>query len=916
MEISNKAVHRSGRDASWRVVALDLNPSLPEEDRNITFDLGNLTADIDAAYARSQTALDTANAATTTAGQANAAAATAVSTANAANVTAAQAASQVAGAVSTANNANANANTALSVANGISAVQDDFVTSATATINNAASQAIAFAGISTGYQSWTTANPTTSGAVNGTRGSRLSADGNIELLLYNGSAWTLVTTLVASTSWVHPRLVEVRTAAFSSVASAKTSTTLLESFEVNSTGEADRFIYKIGATETGDDVTVITRGDGRKYLSEKYIRRKSFGDGVNLLDAGVKLSNTPLQNSQAIDKLMDDLYGYSGGGKIIIPQVGRIDIGYSIMPKYDNFTFEGYGAGSWLHNANPTAAFWMADTFTIGNFGEPSYPRLWNAGEFRNLQSITANTNKVTMSTLGDVAGINLAVGNIVLITSNYWAEAALLASRNPDEPAGTLRYTAPEAAAHAAACTGIMGMHSSVAAAFTPLFSDLNEIVRIDGADIYLRYPIPIAVTNPRIVNMNRQNVQLFNSFGYSGNTRNLVAQKNITIRNMRISTNPANLNGFAIQASSIVGCLFENLYMESRGMLYGNFQCHSMFRNIQGTFYDAFADLKVGPYDTVYEDVSGTLIPNPLFFGPSYDWNVLWSPDVRALYTTFNRVKCYARGHPGSLRLGGRHMTYRDCEFFSSATEMIVIPSGSDELPAGVGNPENQIVHFRKMGSTAPLRHINASGGRDIEITIDEIDGANPSSNLAAFTSPAENIRVKMPIYPNASLAVSTGINCWVEEIMPRGLYRRRTNPGNITSTTVNNVVETRTVRGNTLSKNGRVDGFVKGRGSGVTGGTSRLTVAGTQIGIVNLSASENFKMEFSIYARTETINQEWDCTVTVNGVAVAYTHGQFSTDISTADFNIELQAWRASGTLNVSQFDTQAIPAVYGV
>jgi hypothetical protein len=821
-------------------------------------------------------------------------------------------------------------------------------------INDTAATALAALDVTPTYQSWTTSSPSSAGAVVGTRGTRKDADGNIELLEWDGSAWIVRMTIIASTSFVHPRLAEVKTAAFSTLSSAKASTTLLESFELNSSGDADRYFYKAGASESGDDVTVIARTDGRKYLSEKYIRRKSYGDGVNLLDAGVKLTNTPLQNSQAIDKLLDDIHGYNGGGKIIVPAVGRIDLDYAIMPKYDNLTFEGFGAGSHLYNASASKAFWMADVFVIGNFGEANFPRLWNDGEYKSLLTNAANTNKVTLSSAGDVTTLELAVGKIVLITSYEWIEPALVAAG----------YSAGAAATNAAANTGTMLENPD----FTPLFSDLNEIMRIDGADIYLRYPIPFSLTTPKILNMNKQTEQVWSSFGYTGNARNLVALKNIHIRNMKISTNPANGNGMPIQASAMLGCTFENLELDGRGILYGNLQCHSIFKNINGRFYDTFADLKVGPYDMVYEDIVALLVPRSEFIQP---YNVLWSPDVRASHTVFSRVKCYAPGHGGNLRLGGRRMTYRDCEFVSSATEMIVIPSGSTELPSGVGNPEDQIVHFRKFGHPAsPLRYLNASGGKNIEITIDEANPV-PSSNLAAFTSSAENIRVRMPIYPNASLAVSSGINCWVEEIMPRGLYRRVSNPGNITTTlskaailaqvnptyqspttaspstagavmtptptrgsrfTSTNQIELlefngsgwnvigvsagqfHTIRANTISKNGSLKSYVGGTASSITGGVVQLALNGTALGIVNLSASEVFEIEFALYARTETTNQRWSCKTMVNN-AIAYTRGTLAPDVSANDFTLEMQGWRAAGTLTVDEMRIESFPAIYG-
>jgi hypothetical protein len=70
-------------------------------------------------------------------------------------------------------------------------------------LNNAASQAIAFAGIDPDYQSWTTSSPSTAGATVGppaTLGSRKDSDGNIEILQYNGTGWTVVMTLTAAAS--------------------------------------------------------------------------------------------------------------------------------------------------------------------------------------------------------------------------------------------------------------------------------------------------------------------------------------------------------------------------------------------------------------------------------------------------------------------------------------------------------------------------------------------------------------------------------------------------------------------------------------------------------------------------------------------------------------------------------------------
>jgi hypothetical protein len=651
---------------------------------------------------------------------------------------------------------------------------------------------------------------------------------------------------------------------------------------------------------------------------------KNYGAEACIVQAGgVRQTKTPRQNSDAIKELIENVYGYHGRGKLTIPAIGRIDLEYATIVNHHDFTFEGFGAGSWLHNAsiapvpfnNPALSgnFWEADVFIVGNMGESNYPRLWNDSEFRSVLTTVANSNKITLANSADVAALQLSAGKVVLITSYEWVEPALLASTVDPDGSGpllpVLRYTPSEAAAHAVANTGIMNEDPD----FTPLFSDLNEVMRIDGADIYLRYPIPFSVTTPKICNMDKQNIELSGNFGGIDNPWFLRAIKNVTIRNMKLSTNPANGNGMGIQASSMLGCLFENLEIDARGILYGNLQCHSVFRNINGRFYDTFADLKVGPYDMLYEDITGLLVPRPEF---TQDYNVLWSPDVRASYTVFNRVKCYAIGHPGHLRLGGRHMTYRDCEFFSSATETIVIPSGSSELPPGVGNPENQIVHFRKIGHpNTALRHFNASGGRDIDITIDEMEGT-PSTNLGAFATPAENIRIKMPIYTNASLAVSTGINCWVEEIMPRGSYRRRVNPGSITSPTANNVVRTETIRANTISKNSELEVTVSGRFATVVGANVRLLINGVEAGLVTGSGSERFEMKLNLYARTETTNQEWVCVSEVGAISNQVNAGQLTLDVSASDFTIELQAWRTSGTLTIGQFEIETIPAFYSV
>lgn len=381
---------------------------------------------------------------------------------------------------------------------------------------------------------------------------------------------------------------DLKTATFTSVASAKTSTILLESFEVNRDGLLILYRYVPGSPASGNDLDIIERLDGRRYFSENFLpletgvitTRFPPGDirrygalGIGISSRVVDTAAIQVAVANAMAGAIKSIYipattqffAYEGQGEL--------------LP--DNVEVYGDGPSSHIRHVNPDVGTWYRGViFYCCTYGPTNTVSIQKAPKY-NIGDATSSATSVTLDTIGDAA--NLAVGDVIVLGAMPF---------DKDGDSNKIRYA----------------------------YQETNEVTKIVGAVISLKYALSVdlatdGANSPVIVDVNSGTTT--NSLGYTDRI-----SKHIHIHDLRLSQAQTNevTNAALVGIPSHVmqlGYGFEshlhNLMIEDYAGIAGNLQCRNRIHDIKLSCYRQIVDFGYGSHHTTLYNINWELLSNP---------------------------------------------------------------------------------------------------------------------------------------------------------------------------------------------------------------------------------------------------------------------------------------------------------------
>lgn len=265
-------------------------------------------------------------------------------------------------------------------------------------------------------------------------------------------------------------------------------------------------------------------------------------------------------NTAAINRAISIKHAM-GGGMVHVPKgTYYTNDNINLM---DNVILVGEGYATLISNI--ALSGFQRCVIVSGNIGDIAANNGLYAETAYNILSASRGTNKVTMASLANIA--TFVVGDVVAIASyEHWS-------------------------------TGVTADNHEK-------YLNLNEVADLDAVTgvITLRYPLrdnyPATSGNPTI----RRLTGSFNA--YRGDP--MWAAKNCGVKNMRLRQKTGLASGWYALFPCGVNQTYENIWMDDvSGMIGTNGLCHSVFKNIRGSFEARFLDICDWVTDNLFEDI-----------------------------------------------------------------------------------------------------------------------------------------------------------------------------------------------------------------------------------------------------------------------------------------------------------------------